>query len=541
MKKNRTIRNIALRRFPVAVLLLLILPGARTSAAEIPKHNSNPSAAATVYLDFDGQVVKGTAWNWDGEIKAKPATLSTQAMTQVFNRVAEDYRIFNVNITTDAEMYNKAPVARRIRVIITPTSEWYGVSAGISFVNSFTWGDNTPAWVFTGLLENNPRHIGEAASHEAGHTLGLQHQCTYNANCVLQKEYAEGKGGGETGWAPIMGLSYYKNFTTWHTGPSIGSCIDIQDDIKVISEGTGKLGLRTDDHGNAIQWATTLNPGNGNSIQASGIISTAADRDLFKITLPVRSAVRVKAAPFSVGPGNAGANLDIELSLLDDKGKTIRTFNPGNILDASADTTLAGGVYYIAIDGTGNQHSSDYGSRGSFTITGTVTPVVPVTGFSLTGSIVNKKHSLRWDFVSTEPVKSAVVEYSFDAVSFRTVATVSPAVRSLLCKPIAMSPLHYRVRLISAVDGNAYFSNTVTLAFPLATKIKLFGTIVDNRARLSSPGVYSYQLSDGMGKLIGAGRLRQGNNDIDVSGGRGVLLLRVFDQREQVIFRLIKP
>src|SRR5687768_4852018 len=172
----------------------------------IPKFNSNSEASATVYLDFDGHLVKGTAWNWDSTIHAKPSTLSSSSVTEVFNRVAEDFRIFNLNITTDSFVFKKAPSGKRMRIIITPTSKWFGNSAGVSFVNSFTWGDDTPAWVFSTLLENNPKYIAEATSHEIGHTLGLQHQSTYTKNCDLVNEYAEGKGSGEIGWAPIMGV-----------------------------------------------------------------------------------------------------------------------------------------------------------------------------------------------------------------------------------------------------------------------------------------------------------------------------------------------
>ncbi len=48
--------------------------------------------------------------------------------------------------------------------------------------------------------------------------LGLQHQSTYDSNCVKTAEYSPGQGSGEIGWAPIMGDGYYENLTTWHIG-----------------------------------------------------------------------------------------------------------------------------------------------------------------------------------------------------------------------------------------------------------------------------------------------------------------------------------
>jgi hypothetical protein len=180
-----------------------------------------------------------------------------------------------------------------MRIIITPTSNWYGNAAGISFVNSFAWGDDTPAWVFSVLLENNPKFIAEAASHEIGHTLGLQHQSTYTKNCELVHEYAEGKGAGETGWAPIMGVGYYKNLTLWTLGTSIEGCSVMQNDINILTNGFNNIGLRSDEHGNNREFSTALVL-NNNNFQSNGIINNATDRDFFKIILPKRSNLKAK-------------------------------------------------------------------------------------------------------------------------------------------------------------------------------------------------------------------------------------------------------
>src|SRR5689334_7908790 len=86
--------------------------------AQIPLLNSYPAARATIYMDFDGQYVSGTSWNWSGPITAQPSGFTPSDINEMFNRVAEDYRIFNVNITTASNVFLAAPQYQRIRVIV---------------------------------------------------------------------------------------------------------------------------------------------------------------------------------------------------------------------------------------------------------------------------------------------------------------------------------------------------------------------------------------------------------------------------------------
>ena len=62
------------------------------------------------------------------------------------------------------------------------------------------------------LGAGNEKYVAEAASHEAGHNMGLSHDGTSTA------AYYGGQGSGATGWAPIMGVGYYKNLSQWSKG-----------------------------------------------------------------------------------------------------------------------------------------------------------------------------------------------------------------------------------------------------------------------------------------------------------------------------------
>ena len=120
--------------FTSLILTLLIF-----TAYSVPKLNSFPSAQATIFLDFDGAYVQSSFWNNGNPINCAASTMTDAQIIEAFNRVAEDYRPFNINITTDSTYFLAAPLEMRVRIIITPTSSWlYAGSSGVSFIGSFT-------------------------------------------------------------------------------------------------------------------------------------------------------------------------------------------------------------------------------------------------------------------------------------------------------------------------------------------------------------------------------------------------------------------
>lgn len=196
------------------------------------------STAGVILLDFDGAVVRGTSWNYAGDITAGPANLTEAEQLVILNNTIEDYAQFNVIVTRDVSVYNAAPATKRTWCIITETNEWYGSNAGgVAFVGSMTTGAGTPCWIFSKLLGYNTKYIQEAVSHEVGHTIGLRHQAVWDANCVLINSYNQGA----NGEAPIMGVGYYQPDVHWWIGPTSEGCRTIQDDVKII---TSVLGLR---------------------------------------------------------------------------------------------------------------------------------------------------------------------------------------------------------------------------------------------------------------------------------------------------------
>ena len=508
--------------------------------AQVPVLNSFPSAAATVYLDFDGQYVAGTAWNWAGPIDAQPASLTTAQITEIFHRVSEDFGIFNLNITTDSTVYLAAPLNSRTRIIITPTWSWYGSAGGVSFVGAFKWGNNTPAFVFSSLLGNSVKKIAEAASHEVGHTLGLQHQSIFDASCNKTTEYSPGQGSGEIGWAPIMGVAYSRNLSTWHNGTSSMGCNVVQNDINVIAGTTNNFGLRSDDHLDTHTSASPISIGFASS--ASGIINDAADRDVFKFDLLTTNNFRLSAIPQNVGSGNDGANVDIKVALLDQNADTIGRYNPADLLNVGIDTNLNGGTYYLVVDGVANANLAEYGSLGFYTLSASLLTTLPIHRLHLTGRMGPGEHELHWNYFADEAVKEIHIESSKDGRHFSYLAKATADSRTFAWKPLNDEGVHYRVKVVVAADERAYYSNVITLRRAISGKgIDVINHLIQNQISVNVDKNYSYEMFDEAGRMLQRGSLQPGTNTISViSVKKGMFFVRFQHNAETHTEKFIK-
>jgi hypothetical protein len=328
---------------------------AASISAQVPKLNSLAAATATMFLDFDGQTVKSYAWNNGATLVCAGSGMTSAQITEIFERVSEDYRPFNINITTDSTKFLAAPLKRRIRMIVTPTSAWYQGVGGVSYIGSFTWGDDTPGFVFTDRLANFPKYIAECCSHEGGHTVGLSHQSSYDSTCTLTDQYSQGTGSGEIGWAPVMGNSYYKNMTGWNDGPTPYGCASTQDNLTIITTNNG-FGYRTDDFSDSLD-ANTFNAGTDN-FSVSGLITTTTDNDAFRFTLSKRGNLPLEGKPFGINNSDTAANLDIKVLLYNSSKVLIGAYNPSDMLSVTQDTVLNAGDYYAIVSGVGNINTS---------------------------------------------------------------------------------------------------------------------------------------------------------------------------------------
>ena len=196
------------------------------------------------YIDFDGYYLNSLYWNSGNPLQLESSKLSQSEIDSVISVVKEDYLKFNIIITTDSTVYSKSDIYKRQRIVVTQSWDWYGMAGGVSYIGSLKWGSECPAFVFSSLLKFNPKFIGEATSHELGHTIGLYHQAKYDQNCQFITPYNPGDGIKSppnylSNYAPIMGVSINAQYGVWWKGATDLGCTNYQDDELVITNSIG--------------------------------------------------------------------------------------------------------------------------------------------------------------------------------------------------------------------------------------------------------------------------------------------------------------
>lgn len=395
--------------------------------------HSKPGARRTIFLDVDGATVSSTAWNsqlgvasgthpgWDPA--GDGASFSAGEASQVrslWARVAEDFAPFDVDVTTedpgDAAITRSGSTDQVFgtRVLISSSRQASDAicgsqCGGVAYLNVFAVPDQhaayQPAWVFPHTLGNDTKSVAEAATHEAGHNLGLEHDGTATSG------YYSGHGL----WAPIMGSGYRRPLVQWSRGRYLGAD-NQQDDLAQIAAGGAPL--RVDEAGATVQTAAATLPA------GRAYVSTPGDRDTYALGT-CRGDVVAAATPATISP-----NLDVAVELLSSSGAVVLAANPLATsstrdlvtgLGATAVATLPEDTYYVRVTGVGQGDPitgyENYGSLGPYALQVTGCGVQPAEVPTPTESASP---------TPTSPTTSATPSPSPSATSSPSATTDSP-------------------------------------------------------------------------------------------------------------------
>ena len=372
-----------------------------------PAFHSRQGSSHTIFLDFKGATITNTGWNqgfgvltWQlhpFDLDGDETTFNDAEQTfiqKVWERVAEDYSPFDVDVTTEEPPAFGPNIGH---VVFTKNKDkngndcpFAGNIGGVAYLDVFGLANYSsffsPAWVY---YENLPAYgspppipqpfedlCAEAASHEMGHNMGLSHDGTSSV------AYYGGHGTGPTSWGPIMGTGFGRNVTQWTHGEYFDAN-NTEDQLAIIA---GKINYRAPDHGSTDATASTFALTGGATISSTdpknrGVIEQNTNVDVFTFATQA-GPVTFNINPFRSSVDTRGGDLDIHAELYDSVGTLVQTSSITGDTNAVISKTLAAGVYYLHVSNEGDGTPlvnpptgyTSYGSVGQYFIGGTVTP-----------------------------------------------------------------------------------------------------------------------------------------------------------------------
>ncbi|MEO6902243.1 MAG: zinc-dependent metalloprotease [Bacteroidia bacterium] len=345
---------------------------------DVTKLESKPGSSYVFYLNM-AAVMDGNT----------PKNNRTKEETyRIWQSAADQYSMYNMNVTTNLAVYNAAKSANVSRTGIMG----FANADGRSNAPLSSFGTTSAGTLYRNALHGEYGYgLGMTCSHEMGHQMGMSHD---GGSAQTDPEYFFGLP--DVQWCPIMGnywraSAWNNQLFQWSKG-EYNTSTNKEDDLRIMAS---KVPYMKDDI------ATTK----AIEIDATGVISSdknwgqiAENTDTDTFTFEVASEGGGGVLNLRIDPIEYLRQLDVQAKIVDSKGVTIATSNlPVNRSAEFKNLNLTGGTYSLVIQGGGELTSktgfSNYSSLGFYAMQGT-----------LSGSVVSdvKKVSLEKS-ISTFP------------------------------------------------------------------------------------------------------------------------------------------
>ncbi|KAI8463459.1 MAG: hypothetical protein J3K34DRAFT_443854 [Monoraphidium minutum] len=344
--------------------------------------HSRAESLNKILLDFTGHTTQGTAWNegraasivtppYAGAADATSMSAEARAaVIAIWRGVSEDLRPFDVDVTTQED----GLPAPALRVVFGGRGDWLGLGliGGAAYLGSYGNASAQPVFVFTGAGSMAvPKMAWEAASHYIGHALGLLHKGLGPGKPLYT---------GHGDWAPIMGLSYYRNVTQWSRGEYDGAD-NTDDEVAALAARLPLLPTPTAPTAAGAALLPFEAGADGLARALQGAVMSRPEKTHYWAFTPAAPGpvnITVTPAPaFCNEICTAGqGNLDIRLELLRG-GAVLATSEPDGVpaelgasVTFSADASMVGVTHVVAVTavGSGASNYNDYGSLGAYTL-----------------------------------------------------------------------------------------------------------------------------------------------------------------------------
>jgi hypothetical protein len=208
-------------------------------------------------------------------------------------------------------------------------------------------------------------------------------------------------------------------------------------------------------------------------------------------------------------------------------------------MNVVVDTILNAGRYYIIVDGGGNNYASNYGSLGSYTLSGSK-GVLAIHNVSLQGISNKNTHTLSWSIIADEAIAKQVLEVSSNGLDFSPILTDYSGLNKYSYIPQQKGTSFYRLKATSVINESIY-SNIVALKSTTDQKLFTLSTLAQENIRVIAPENFSYNLFDANGRTVAKGSEKIGMININVKNlSSGMFILQILSNNNIQTERIIK-